>query len=85
MGGELLFLIPLFPVLFARCPVKVAIFAYDVKGWAVSDVICLARSTLVVVRVMNAVRSEVEAVAIFAREVAVSCCISDMVTSSSCN
>ena len=44
-------------------------------------VICLARSALVVVRLMNAVRSEVVAVARFAIAVAVSCCISGIVTS----
>ena len=60
-------------------------FACAVTRWAVSYVICLERSELVIVRVMNAVRSEVVDVARFARAVAVSCCISDMVTSSSCS
>ena len=48
-----------------------------------SVVICLARLALVAVRVMNAFQSEVADVAIFASAVAVYCCISDIVTSSS--
>ena len=71
LGVELLLLIPLLPVLVASCPVKVAIFASAMIRLAVSNVTCLARSELVVVRVMNAVLYEVVAVARFARAVAV--------------
>ena len=83
LGVKLLLLFPLPPVLVVICSVKVAILACAVTRWAVSVVICLARLAFAVVRVMIAVGPEVVAFARFVSAVAVSFCISNVVTLSS--